>query len=388
MKTIKNFVIFFLFLTLAACGSGGGSSSSSSAGGIIEESPVAFRGALSPLQPDPDVSTGGSPSIIVISPDKKNAYVLNATTNDFTGSGIAVFNINQTTGALSPASPFVFPLPVSTNVVGMIISPNGRNLYVSSPSLEGQFESALIQISRDSVTGALSLMSPEFVVATDNPGQIAFHPSGNFLYAAVTLSDGGLLKYSVAEDGQLTPISTETTTINDVVGLVVAPNGDTLYVASTDRLLLYSIANNGELNFLSSVISGTNFAVPVISPDGTSLYVTDFGADQINMFSINHSDGSLTEIIPPHVATEDSPVVDVVTADGRNVYATNIRSNSISQFRRDTRTGVLTALTPATVATNAAPIGLATVTLDNGTVMVYATNRSDGSVSMFRRESQ
>jgi DNA-binding beta-propeller fold protein YncE len=70
--------------------------------------------------------------------------------------------------------------------------------------------------------------------------------------------------------------------------------------------------------------------VPAVSPDGSHLYLANFGSDTISVYAIG-GDGALTPQGAP-APTQDGPSQLSFTPDGKYLYAPNFGSGSVSAF--------------------------------------------------------
>lgn len=130
------------------------------------------------------------PTGIAITPDGRFLYAAGVGS-----SSVAGFSIDQTTGALTaiPGSPW----EVKEGSVQDVAVTN-TSVYVGAISLGvGMF-------SIDQTTGALTKKSPESVSAKGNPAQMVVAPDGKSAYVA---SSNAISQYAVGTGGVLSPLS-------------------------------------------------------------------------------------------------------------------------------------------------------------------------------------
>ena len=191
--------------------------------------------------------------------------------------------------------------------------------------------------------------------------------------------------------GELTALSPATVAAQtQPIGVVVSPDGKSVYVAYEGGKTLSQYSRNtetGKLTALSpaTVATGNEPRSVTVSPDGKSVYATDFGSDAVSQFSRNSETGKLTALSPTTVATGDSPHGIEVSSDGKSVYVANYGGKTISEFNRNAETGRLTALSPSTVATATSPNGIA-ISADGKSV--YTADRGSKAVSQYSRNTQ
>jgi 6-phosphogluconolactonase (cycloisomerase 2 family) len=112
-------------------------------------------------------------------------------------------------------------------------------------------------------------------------------------------------------------------------------------------------------------------------PSGKFAYVTNFGSNEITIFSINATTGALTPLTP-RVATDDGPTSVTVDRQGRFAYVTNTTAGSVLVFAIDAATGSLTRASISSAGTN--PVAL---TLDPSGRFVYVANMGSDNITHF-----
>jgi DNA-binding beta-propeller fold protein YncE len=275
------------------------------------------------------------PDAVTISPDGTSVYVA-----AFTGSAIAVFSRNPSTGALTqpsdtagciietPAAGCSTGLAVG-NPEGLTVSPDGTNVYVAAPG-----SNAVDTFARDDSTGALTQ-------ATDGTGCIV----GTTLAGCTTGTQlAGADALTVSPDG------------GDVYVTALGSNTVTTFTraASTGQLTQLSGTSACVINVLAVGCSlGRELGGPeglAVSPDGASVYATAFTSGALDVFNRNADSGAVTQKprAPGCLVRSAGPGCLLgralsgassvaVSPDGRNVYAAAFSSDSVAVFRRVTR---------------------------------------------------
>jgi 6-phosphogluconolactonase (cycloisomerase 2 family) len=189
------------------------------------------------------------PSFLTVDPTGKFLYVT-ASLSD--GSAVFMYNINQTTGFLTPTSPAI----VSTGGLPfqVIIAPNGKFAYVVNNLSGGSMTDGVWQYTVDSATGVLTPNNPVAVPAGNGPTAIAVDPTSSFAYV-VNRIDNTLTMYTINPDtGNLTLNSTKTYP----TGIIAAgpmpyridfdSTGKFLYVTNeAGPAFIYTVNNDGTL---------------------------------------------------------------------------------------------------------------------------------------------
>lgn len=259
-------------------------------------------GILSPTTPA-TVPTGWFPQEIAIDP--KGRFVYTANTDDST---VSMFTINQSTGVLTPTT----PATVSTLVPGQILSqpnfltvdPSGKFLYVTASLTNG---SAILMYNIDQTTGFLTPTSPATVYAGGWPWQVVITPSGKFAYAvnndASSPATDAVLQYTVDPNtGVLTPNSPAAVGAGDgPTGIAIDPTSRFAYVVNRGdaSVSMYTIdPNTGNLspnttasNATGAVVAGADPFRIAFDPSGKFVYVTN-EAGAVSVYTVN-GDGTL-----------------------------------------------------------------------------------------------
>ncbi|MEO8752315.1 MAG: beta-propeller fold lactonase family protein [Casimicrobiaceae bacterium] len=208
-----------------------------------------------PVAGSPFATNGTTPVAMVVDNAGRFAYVANyrgtgSSPGTFTGS-VAVFALNQTTGALShiAGSPFEMDRAFNDSATSLALTPDGRFLFVGGIGLT--------TFSVNPVTGALTHITERGPLFT---GGVAVDPTGHYLYvpdASIYVVHG----FAIASDGALTPTGTQpigTPDANSTTrGITIL--GDLVYVANTPAKRIYGFRIQQATGALAAV-SGSPFA--------------------------------------------------------------------------------------------------------------------------------
>lgn len=344
--------------------------SSSSQGACVGTAPVQCSlGAL---------AAGDSATVVV-------TVGLGATGSATADAGVADAGITDPNSANNSIS--------SSTTVG---AGTGTGLWVTQRALTEPRNVAAFQLTPfvdDSLTGFS-------VAGGSNTGSfgLAITPDGRFLY--VTNDNGGnsVSQYSVAQTGTLTPLVPSTVAVSLSSGsepedLTVDPTGRWLYVANPFASSLSQLRidpSTGALTlvneFQSSSSPDLQFPTGVaFSPDGASLYATDYVGGDIAEFDVDPLSGAIT---PKTGASIDMPTAGaeprrIVTAaiDGTDyAYVSDYANDQIVQFTIDPATGELAE--DGTVGTDSGPTGLV-VNQTTSPASLYVATEGSGTVDEY-----
>ena len=301
---------------------------------------------------------------IKISPDGKNAYAIDASSN-----AIAIFDRNATTGALTlktGAAGCVANAAISgqscTVITGLLdapkalaISPDGKNVYAVASSTN-----TLVSFDRDTTTGALTLKAgADGCLSNANPAPCTTWGDALYHVGAITVSPDGTTAYAVADiqgalgTGMVTAFPRDTTTGT------LSTTGSTC-VASVGDIQARCVVSSGVFDVLTAAS-----AKLVVSPDGRNAYLNARASNSLAIFDRNTTTGALTlksgadgcvSNAPLGACTVianymPDPLSVSVSPDGANIYVDAGGSaeeiDTVIIFSRNTATGTLTKLTGA-----------------------------------------
>ncbi|MEM1450938.1 MAG: putative Ig domain-containing protein [Planctomycetota bacterium] len=174
------------------------------------------------------------------------------------------------------------------------VDPQGQTVY-SVSNLNAQIDA--YKIVRDS--GGLSFVPGSPFAVAGTPTDLAVHPSGRFLY---TSNDSGSLSMFevLSGTGALNPIgsgSIVTPALSEPASIAIRPNGTSLYVtyAGLDQLARFDIdTETGELTESNVVATGPNPGS--VSIDASGLLLTVTLEDEIQSFFLSGASGEAREI--------------------------------------------------------------------------------------------
>jgi 6-phosphogluconolactonase (cycloisomerase 2 family) len=264
-------------------------------------------GVLTPTTPA-TVPTGFFPQEIAIDPQGRFVYTANS--DDAT---VSMFTINQTTGVLNPTSPASVSTMVPGNVLWqpsfLTVDPTGKFLYVTELLSN---DAAILMFNIDQTTGLLSPTSPATVLTFGSPWQVAVAPNGKFAYV-VNNDSGGAYTDGVGEYtlNSTTGVLTTNALVPGTLAYVAAGNAPTAIAVDPTSHFAY-VVNRIDSNVSMYTIDpetgnltlNTTKAYPLgivgagsepfridFDPTGKFVYVTNEGS-AASIYTVN-TDGTL-----------------------------------------------------------------------------------------------
>jgi 6-phosphogluconolactonase len=278
---------------------------------------------------------------LTLSQDHTLLFAVNA------GSGnITVFNVHK-----SAALSFLSKTP-SGGAQPSAIAQSGGLVYVLNSGGAG----SLVGFHLDN-GGQLRQIenSTAFLTATTTGGaSLAFSPDGQFLVVTERIANN-IDVFHVQADGTLSPIVINSNPAPGTFSVAFAPSGaaivsETGAANATNGSAISSYKINPDGTVTAITHSLPTFAAGncwnAITPDGTKVYVSNSGSDNVSGFNIG-KDGTLTPIGGTVVGNNPSGShnVDIaVSADGKFVYTINSQSGNIGVFAINQQDGSLTSL--------------------------------------------
>jgi 6-phosphogluconolactonase len=251
------------------------------------------------------------------------------------GSGnITVFNVHR-----SAALSFLSKTP-SGGAQPSAIAQSGGLVYVLNSGGAG----SLVGFHLDN-SGQLRQIkdSTAFLTGTTTGGaSLAFSPDGQFLVATERVANN-IDVFHVQADGTLSPIVVNSNPAPGTFSVAFAPNGAAIVsetgaptATNGSAISSYKVNPDGTVTAITQSLPtlAAGNCWNAITPDGTKVYVSNSGSDNVSGFNIG-KDGTLTPIGGTILGNNPSGShnVDIaVSADGKFVYTINSQSGNVGVF--------------------------------------------------------
>jgi 6-phosphogluconolactonase len=242
----------------------------------------------------------------------------------------------------------------------------------------------------DPNSGTLTEIAGSPYPAGDGANSAVLHPSGKFLYVANPgQSENDISLFLIASNGVLTEVTPRTSVGSQASQpelLAMDPAGGYLYVMNTGSNNISVFSIDGSNGALTQVGIPVQIGLPPLSmqltPSGNYLYVTAVGAPDGWIYGFSVSAGVLTALPFPNPISSDgvNPNGLAIDPKGGYLYAANTSSESISIFSIGA-SGALSEVQNSPLAdTYTAPISLI---LDPKGAFLYVANQGSNNVAVY-----
>lgn len=279
------------------------------------------------------------------------------------GRGIHIFQIDRTTGAMTPAG--VYEMGNSPSCV--TINAGGNRLYSANETerIGATKEGSVSSFSIDKATGKLQLLN---TVRSGGAGPtfVSIHPGGKFLFVA-NYFGGSVAVFPILEDGKL---------------------GEASDVKNDDGKIGPTRAKNAPPgSFAFSGHDRTHAHMIQADPAGKFVLHVDLGLDKIFVWKFDDQKGTLSPAETPFVSLPpgDGPRHFHFHPNGKWFYSIQEEGSTLVLFDYDAATGKLTPR--QTIST--LPPGFAgsnfcsAIMISSDGRFVYAGNRLHDSIGIF-----
>lgn len=195
---------------------------------------------------------------------------------------------------------------------------------------------------------------PIFDTGMGMPGSAAYSPDGRFLAVSnVTAETGGVITYTVGDDGTLTPAG-EAVDVADNGGVTFSPDGGLLVEltpgSTFSEVRVYKVSSIGTLMPVDDATAGAEAIQVVFSPDGHLLATVNYFSDTVSMFTVG-ADGTLTHVGDYSTGSGTTPMSVAFSPDGHLLATANARTSTVTVFTVGAGGVLSTASTTSTGST-------------------------------------
>jgi 6-phosphogluconolactonase len=231
------------------------------------------------------------------------------------------------------------------------------------------------------------------VVASIAGGVGCGSTSSHYVYATIPAANQIIAYREDPNSGVLTELAGSPYSVGvGAISAVLHPSGKFMYVANPGQdendISLFDILSDGTLTeVVPRTPIGLNASQPkllVMDPAGGFLYVANAGSNNISVFTIDSSNGALTQLANSPFSIGVPLLTMQLTPSGNFLYVSvaggtvGTTSGAIAGY--SISAGTLTLLGPLTPSDGNNPDGLA---IDPSGTYLYAANSSTNSISIF-----
>jgi hypothetical protein len=324
---------------------------------------------------------------------------------------IVGFKVDDFTGNLTG----VIGSPFSSNgvdPVSIVIKPGGRFIYVINRGTGGGIVNGVFTketsggIALYAVGGDGTLTYQQsYATQGSIPTWAQFDSGGTFLYVVDKQSPDPKIVAVDASTGRLTLVTNHQ--VNDANGnpttffnvgaspiMMKTAGGCLLTLDSDNTVFPYAFGSGGQITVTTPgslpIVPSTN--VTSINGNGSDIFLTDAGANQILPYSIGAqcSLSSLTGGATPNIVGTSNPMYSIVDNSGKYLYVLNQTTtvtnppttafSSISAFTLSPTSGELSPIAGSPYKVGANP---SCMVEDSSNQYIYTSNRQDGTISGF-----
>ncbi|HKD44914.1 MAG TPA: beta-propeller fold lactonase family protein [Candidatus Angelobacter sp.] len=316
-------------------------------------------------------STNPIPVSMALTPSRLFMYVANSTSNTVSG-----FNVNHTTGDLTPVGTAILPTPVcpipatcNFNPMGVTVDSAGKFVFVLNQGSANPLVAPSISVfGIDPVRGLLTEIGGSPFAAPANPEFILASPALESLY--VSTGSGTIAAFSIGSDGTLSPIAGSPVAAGaNIRGMVIDPKSQFLYATDfgNNQVASFSIQSSGALSPVagSPFPAGMQPVMAAIDSTGTFLYVANQGSNNVSAYKVNAGvpaqvSGSPYATAGSGVITPTQPTFLVVDPTNAFLFVADQGSRDVAGFSIKSTDGTLTMVTNSPFGQAVAPTWMLT----------------------------
>jgi|GEM_PF-2192927 len=298
-------------------------------------------------------------------------YCQNATSIPLSATGS---NLLWYTAANGGTSSSTAPTPSTT-------TPTTTTYYVSQTTSGCESPRALITVTV-SAPPTINAVNNQSVCNNSNTAAINFSGTGTALYnwtnnttsiGLAASGTGNIASFQALNSGT-TPVTATITATPVSTGFAYVPNYGTYPLPAGNSVSVINTTTNA---IAGTITVGSNPFGVAVSPDGTKVYVTNYGSNSVSVI------GTATNTVTATITVGSQPMGIAVTPDGTKVYVVNqnLLGNPGNVSVIDAATNTVLATVPVYLRPLAIAISqdgtkayVASVNSDNVTVINTATN--------------
>jgi YVTN family beta-propeller protein len=305
-----------------------------------------ITGSLTSVGPPVLTNDEGAKSVAV-SPAGTFVYVANWGEGDTSGS-VTAYTINATTGTLTSLAP-AYCGGSNTCIApwSVAVDPSGKFVYTAN---EGGLPPTGISMYTINPTSGALTWTATTIDAAASCIFVAVNPSGTFAYVVELKTNPGsnyeVWTYAIdTTTGMLVYTGAAAAAGLGATSIAVHPSGKFAYVpnSGSNDVSTYSVnSTTGALTSTGTIAARSGPTSIAIHPSGKFAYVVNGGSNDVSTYTIDTTTGMLTNT--GTIAAGLGSTSIAVHPSGKFAYVTNSGSNDVSIYGIDTVTGTLTLI--------------------------------------------
>jgi YVTN family beta-propeller protein len=287
------------------------------------------------------VGIGGYPQAVAVSPDGSTAWVSDTTDNEIVAVGTQTGHVIERisvpgapTGiAVSPDGSTVYVVGLAGNlsVVSVALGEVTRTIVAGGEDDPGD-EAVRVVLGPDGATAYVSLFGGAVSVIDLASGTVTdLVWIGAYADGLVLSPDGRTLYAASCQPATLSAIDTATDTVTGTVAagscdgrVALSPDGSTAWVAGSDDGL--QVVRTHPFRLARTIGLSTTSLDIALSPDGSTAYVTLPEAGSVDL--IDTATGSVTQT----VSAGSTPAAIAVSPDGYTAWIADVGDDALAAF--------------------------------------------------------
>jgi hypothetical protein len=293
--------------------------------------------------------------LVAIDGQGKFLFVLNPGSND-----ISMFQINQTSGALTevPASPFQVPATINPNLapsqpLSIATEKSGKFLFVGYYLGDFQGNSSVVSLTIDTSGSSPVLVTTQSteLVSGGAPSRLLVDPKGIHLYVGMTLGQNGLYEnnaevYSIdGLTGALSFVGTADSGSAEMRSMAIDPQGRFLFAGwgnvsgFLDSCVISPVdGTTGSPSFTIDLGLNIYTDVLLVENSGNFLYANQTAGTFL--YSLDQLTGALTLVAGPL----PNVILDIAVADPQGPYLYSLFGGGIHAYQVNQQSGNLSEI--------------------------------------------
>ena len=274
----------------------------------------------------------------------------------------------------------------------------------SMPVYVGTYSEGIYRTVLDLDTGVLA--EPVLVAQTSSPSFLKIHPNRQFLYC-VNQHSMGVSAFALDKDtGKLTLLNQQSSGGTTACHLSIDHTGKYVLVANygSGSVSVLPIETDGRLGAFTALVQHQGSSVDPqrqraphahsinISPDNRFAFVADLGIDQVLIYRLDSTKGTLHANTPPSVDITPGagPRHFAFAPNGRFAYVINELNSTITAFSYVASSGTLTKIQSITTLPEdfSGSNHCAEVCVHPSGKFLYGSNRGHDSIVVFQVDPQ